>query len=146
MVRAREVVLAAAVWVHVWSAMMSDRLRSVHFTRRSCYYATATKPGPTCSKEGCLKGTVPQEESAVVFEPGRYNDSVDSWMHGFMDAMLPRGTLHPSPGNGTSRLASNCVATAALARQLSPQLLVRDRTRDLQMFSPMLSLRDSSRI
>ena len=104
-------------WVHVWSAMMSDRLRSVHFTRRSCYYATATKPGLTCSKEGCLKGTVP-ERNRLWFEPGRYNDSVDSWMHGFMDAMLPRGTLHPSPGNGTSRLASNCVATAALARQL----------------------------
>ena len=119
MVRAREVVLAAAVWVHVWSAMMSDRLRSVHFTRRSCYcyYATATKPGPTCSKEGCLKGTVPPR-NRLWFEPGRYNDSVDSWMHAFMDAMLPRGTLHPSPGNGTSRLASNCVATAALARQL----------------------------
>eukprot|EP00964_Phaeocystis_antarctica_P016093 scaffold8911_cov43-Phaeocystis_antarctica.AAC.1 len=34
---------------------------SVHFTRRSSYYATATKPGPTCSKKGCLNcGTVRQ--------------------------------------------------------------------------------------
>ena len=40
-VRAREVVLP---WVHVWSTMMSDRFRSVHFTRRSSYYATLTKP------------------------------------------------------------------------------------------------------
>ena len=56
MVRAREVVLQ---WVHVWSTTMSDRLRSVHFTRRSCYYATATKPDLTCSEEGCLKGTIP---------------------------------------------------------------------------------------
>ena len=50
-VRAREVVLP---WVHVWSAAMSVRLQSVHFTRRSSYYSTATKPGPTCSKKGCL--------------------------------------------------------------------------------------------
>ena len=38
MVRAREVVLP---WVHVWSTTMSDRLGSVHFTRRSCYYYSA---------------------------------------------------------------------------------------------------------
>ena len=50
-VRARGVVLP---WVHVWTATMRDRLRSVHFTRRSSYYAKATKPGPTCLKEGCF--------------------------------------------------------------------------------------------
>ena len=55
MVRAREVVLP---WVHVWSTMMSDRFRSVHFTRRSSCYAAATKPDLTCSEEGCLKGTI----------------------------------------------------------------------------------------
>ena len=48
MMRAREVVLP---WVHVWSTTMSDRLRSVHFPRRSSYYATATKPDQICSRE-----------------------------------------------------------------------------------------------
>ena len=52
MVRAREVVLP---WVHVWSTTMSDRLGSVHFTRRSCYYTTAPKPDLTCSSERVFK-------------------------------------------------------------------------------------------
>ena len=51
-VRAREVVLP---WVHVWSTTMSDRLGSVHFTRRSCYYTTAPKPDLTCSSERVFK-------------------------------------------------------------------------------------------
>ena len=52
MVRAREVVLP---WVHVWSTMMSDRFRSVHFTRRSSCYAAATKPDLTCLSERVFK-------------------------------------------------------------------------------------------
>ena len=51
-VRAREVVLP---WVHVWSTMMSDRFRSVHFARKSSCYAAATKPDLTCSSERVFK-------------------------------------------------------------------------------------------
>ena len=51
-VRAREVVLP---WVHVWSTMMSDRFRSVHFTRKSSCYAAATKPDLTCLSERVFK-------------------------------------------------------------------------------------------
>ena len=61
MVRAREVVLP---WVHVWSTMMSDRFRSVHFTRRSSCYAAATKPGLTCLSERVFKKGryIPEEQ------------------------------------------------------------------------------------
>ena len=41
-------------WVLVWTDIAECSPSSVHFARRSSYYATATKPGPTCSKKGCL--------------------------------------------------------------------------------------------
>eukprot|EP00964_Phaeocystis_antarctica_P138413 scaffold103100_cov57-Phaeocystis_antarctica.AAC.5 len=96
---------------------MSDRLRSVHFTRRSCYYATATKPDLTCSSERAFKrDDAARKRNRLWFEPGRHNDSVDSWMHGFMDAMLPRGTLSiPRPATGPPDSPLTTV---------SPQLLV----------------------
>ena len=110
MVRAREVVLP---WVHVWSTMMSDRFRSVHFTRRSSCYAAATKPDLTCLSERVFKrddthhkahgSTVSRDSSTVRWRKGGFPIGENTVYN--LSISRPRGLVrHPRShkGQGTS--------------------------------------------